>query len=434
MNSRSIMATLWCIVLVGQAIAQDDSAGSITLAQAASYFAELQRACATNDPGGGLWGVEVYGPVMLVDAATGKVIANQVDEEGLLERQGDVFVGTYPPDQPLANAPIKWAGVRWAMVLTMFLGDTEADRVALLGHESFHRVQLGLGLFAFGRENNHLDTPDGRYWIKLEWNALQAALGAAGQERHVAIRDALAFRQARRLQFPDAASRENAVEIREGLAQYSGLRIAAATPTQVIDDVIGRRERDDGIVRSFGYNSGPLYGYLLDAADASWRDRLTRESDLGAMLASALKIEPDATQADSRSILYDGPELRIAESERDRVRQARLAKFRTLLIDDPVLKLDLSLVTTGTMDTRRVHPLGDGLIVFTVRMLIAEWGRLDVDGGAFLEDRNLGEGYLPLTDAAPDHLSGEGWTLTINEGWTIAPGKRQGDLVLRPTP
>ena len=78
--------------------------------------------------------------------------------------------------------------------------------------------------------------------------------------------------------------------------------------------------------------------------------------------------------------------------------------------------------------------MGDGRIVFTVRMLIAEWGRLVVDGGAFLEDRNIGEGYLPLTDAAPNHLSGEGWTLTINEGWTVAPGNRESDLVLRRTP
>ena len=151
MNSKSIiMAALWCLMLVSQAVAQDDSVSSVTLTEAASYFAELKQACAANDPGGGLWGVQVYGPVMLIDAATRKVIANQADEEGLLEKQGDVFVGKYPIDQPLANAPIKWAGVRWAMVLTSFLGDTEADRVALLGHESFHRVQLGLGLFAFG--------------------------------------------------------------------------------------------------------------------------------------------------------------------------------------------------------------------------------------------------------------------------------------------
>lgn len=432
MNSKSVM--LLCLVLVGHAIAQDDFAGSITLEQAASYFTELQQACATNDPDGRLWGVEVYGPVMLVDATTRKIIANQADAQGLLEKRGNVFVGKLPTDQPLANAPIKWAGVRWAMVLTMFLGDTEADRVALLGHESFHRVQLKLGLFAFGRENNHLDTPEGRYWMKLEWNALQAALGSMGHERKSAIRDALAFRAARRLHFTDVTSRENAIEIREGLAQYTGLRLAAATPTQAIDYVIKRRAREDSIVRSFGYNSGPLYGYLLDIADASWRDGLSRKSDLGAMLAMSVKIEPDATIADERSIVYGGPELRIAEAERDRIRQVRLAKFRTLLIDGPVLRLDLSVVTTGTMDTRRVHPLGKGRIVFTVRMLIAEWGRLDVDGGAFLEDRNIGLGYLSMKDAAPDHLSGEGWTLTINKGWAIAAGNREGDLVLLKTP
>ena len=69
MTRASIIVACSVIALAGLAPAQDDSAGgTLTASRAASYFAELKRACATNDPGDGLWGVEIYGPVLLVDA------------------------------------------------------------------------------------------------------------------------------------------------------------------------------------------------------------------------------------------------------------------------------------------------------------------------------------------------------------------------------
>jgi hypothetical protein len=77
------------------------------------------------------------------------------------------------------------------VTLVNFLGETSAERVALLAHESFHRVQPKLGLYVFGEENEHLDRPEGRLWLQLEWNALEAALATQGEERLAAARDAL---------------------------------------------------------------------------------------------------------------------------------------------------------------------------------------------------------------------------------------------------
>ena len=162
-------------LLAARSPLQEERIGTLTLAQAAACFAELEAACELD--GGKLWGVPIAGPVLLVDPATRKVVANQADEEGRLEERSSVFVGTLPADQPIANAPVEWAGVRWAMVVVLFLGATGEERVSLLAHESFHRVQPGLGLYAFGEENVHLDTLEGRVWMQLEWNALEAFPG-----------------------------------------------------------------------------------------------------------------------------------------------------------------------------------------------------------------------------------------------------------------
>jgi hypothetical protein len=79
-------------------------------------------------------------------------------------------------------------------------------------------VQPQLGLLAPEGQNPHLDTVEGRYWLQMEWRALAEAVGHTGPERIAAVRDALAFRLARRRAFPDAAENERRLEITEGLA------------------------------------------------------------------------------------------------------------------------------------------------------------------------------------------------------------------------
>ena len=433
MNPHSALFLLPGVLLAVRPPVQEERIGTLPLERAAASFAELETACELD--GGKLWGVPIQGPVLLVDPASRRVAGNQADPEGLLEERSGVFVGTLPADQPIANAPIEWAGQRWAMVMVLFLGETREERVTVLAHESFHRVQPQLGLFPFAAENEHLDSAEGRVWMQLEWNALEAALLAEEEdERRFAVRDALDFRAMRRARFPESPARENAVEIREGLANYTGLRIAARTPAQVVEYVRGRRAREDGFVRSFAYNSGPLYGYLLDAASDSWRAQLNAEADLGALLAVAMRLEPSVGRAEENAAKRGAGELRAREEERARVREARLTAWRASLVDGPVLILDLSQVTSGTMDTRKVHPFDEGRTVYTERKLIARWGTLEVSDGAILEDSRSRRGRISLEGAAADRRSGPGWKLELGPGWTIAPGEREGDFELRPGP
>jgi hypothetical protein len=161
---------------------------------------------------------------------------------------------------------------------------------------------------------------------------------------------------------------------------------------------------------------------------------VSAETDLGELLARSIELpeEPGVPfRPNQRAESYGGNALRASEQEREREREARLAKWRASLIDGPVLVLDLKAVTSGTFDPRRVFPFGDKQTVYTHRELIAEWGLLTVQDGAVLEDDGQGNAHVSLKGAADDHFSGAGWTLQLNEGWRIVPAERPGDFTIR---
>ena len=98
-------------------------------------------------------------------------------------------------------------------------------RGVLLMHESWHRIQDRVGFPGSAPKNEHLDTPEGRYWLQLEWRALAAALERDGEGRRRAIEDALVFRARRRQVFPAAAKQERLLEMHEGAAEYTGVKL-----------------------------------------------------------------------------------------------------------------------------------------------------------------------------------------------------------------
>ena len=125
-----------------------DSIGGLPLATVARYFAEFDSLCARD--AGALWGVSYAGPMLIVDPMTRRVAANQADSTGALGPRNGVFVGTLPPDLPIANTAVDWLGARWTMLMAQSLSPNLRPRSRLMGHEAFHRIQPQLGLEAAG--------------------------------------------------------------------------------------------------------------------------------------------------------------------------------------------------------------------------------------------------------------------------------------------
>ncbi len=399
----------------------------IALSAAQQVFAEAAARCGADR--GALWGVSLCGPIMLVDRDSRFVVANQADELDKLRRDRGVFVGVLSADEPVANTAMTWSGVRWTQ-LSWPLPDEAAQRAVLVMHEAFHRIadQAHVPQLVAG-DCAHLDTADGRYYLQLEWRALAAALQATDDPaRRAAVLDALAFRQARQAVAPGAAANEQALELDEGLAEYTGIMVGLAAPAErraaAIADLAAHVD-DPSFVRSFAYATGPALGLLLDQYAAGWRQELARATTLGARLATALgeAALPDVVAAAAR---YDGPALHAAEQTRAAEHGRQLAAYRAQLVDGPVLKLAFRHMKIE-FDPRDVVALDALGSVYPALRVTDDWGALEVHGGAL-----LAADYSAVTVAAPaaGALRGPGLTLTLAAGWHVVPGPRAGDLQL----
>jgi hypothetical protein len=417
----SVLACLIAALQVAPARAAPDHG------YARHVFDEARTLCERD--GGATWGRSLCGPIMIVDPADRAVIANRADPGGVLVERDGVHVGVLPGEVMVANTRIEWSGSDWTLLVWPVPFEPGLLRV-FLAHEMFHRVQPALGLARGEAGNRHLDTLEGRYLLQLEWRALARALMADEDDaRRRRVADALAFRQQRRNLFPGAAAEEAALEINEGLAEYTGVRIGLVDDEQrrafaVYD--LARFLDAPSFVRSFAYASGPAYGLLLDAADANWRARLGEDTDLGAMLAAAHRIDVSSLEHGTRTRRYDmDGSLRDAEEARERERTARLAAWQAALVDGPVLVLPLASPRFQFNPQTLAALDGVGTVYPTLR-LADEWGELVVDGGAALVHADRRRASVPLASGG-DGLSGDGWTLTLAPGWELRPATRLGD-------
>lgn len=407
----SILAAGAVLGLAGPLSAQVDQG----LAQL--YFNEAQALCARD--GGRLWGVSVCAPMVIYDRASRTMATSQPPPPGPL-----------PPPLGFVNAPLKWGDTTWAAFVWDYFADRPPRRrKELFLHEMFHGVQAQLGVAAPFLASEHLDALEGRYWLRLEWRALDHALGATGDARRTAVRDALGFRQARRRLYPAGEEPERAQEITEGLAAYTATVLVADTPADAIasarDLLVVTGDPGESFVRTFAYLSGPAYGVLLDAASPGWPRRVRSTDDLGSLLATALGVVP-TQDAPAAARTYGGPEIRISEDRRASRQRERVADLRRRFVEGPVL-----IVRGGgsaSSDSRGAIVLeGVGTIYFGAYRATVASGRLEADSGVLVaSDGSLRQ--LPAPVLRDDRtVVGAGWTFTASPGWVIRPGVRPGD-------
>jgi hypothetical protein len=387
--------------------------------RAQEYFKEARALCERD--GGRLWGVSICAPMVIVDRRTQTFATSQPTPEGPRPRQLGVV-----------NAPVQWGGATWgAYIWDDVVNKTPRSRKELFLHELFHGVQPRLGLAAPALATEHLDAAEGRYWLRLEWRALARALRESGDERILAVRDALAFRQARRTLYPASVEDERGQEITEGLAAYTGTVLAAESPA---DAIVGAVDLLDGaettaleasFVRTFAYVSGPAYGLLLDASSPGWRRRVRGADDLATLLMRALAVQPasDATAAAAR---YGGAEIRASEQKREQQRQERLAELRQRFVEGPVLLIPGG--GSGMSNSRGAVVIpGVGTVYFGPFRASGNWGTLEAEKGVLVASD--GRSRRLAAPARPDGaaIAGDGWTFKAAPGWVVREGARRGD-------
>lgn len=395
-------------------------------AQAAAA-SDLRQLCTAD--AGRLWGRDLCGPLIVVDAATRQAWATQRDNQGILNRttaEGG-WTGPLPQNVPVANASVNWGGVQWIMAVGPLPADATERRVRVM-HEAWHRIQEGLGLAPRASDNRHLETERGRYLMRLELRALATAMLSNGRARRDAASDALAFRMARHAAFPEAAAAEASLDRNEGLAAYTGVRLGAAEQGALhAARTLDAYDRHQAFARAYAYASGPAYGLLLDEYAPNWR------TGLGGYAPADLLVGPLRARALStrnlqrRAERYRGPQIADEERARAEARRELVTALRARFTG-PRLELPLGRMQFE-FDPARVTPVEGLGSVYQTLTLRDVWGEFRATEGALISTD-----FTRLTASSPavGGLYGPGWTLHLAPGYHMTVPDAEG--VVRPQP
>jgi hypothetical protein len=438
-TAGGVVASLAGLILSALPSALPAQAPPLISVNAASHiFRQAQQICRADH--GRLWGRSLCGPIMLVDPRGRRIVANERDAGGILNPEGGYFTGVLPKNENIANTAMPWSGTFWTQIGWPLPDDPRA-RGILVAHELFHRVAPKLDLpLLRGGDNRHLDTLDGRYLLQLEWRALSAALTATdAAARKRAIEDALIFRAERYRLFSTAQADEEALELNEGLAEYTGIRAGLTDPALQLKAALGEfkaHSGDGSFVRSFAYTTGPAYGLLLDRYSNDWRVRIRKRPRLDLLLAQAVGIQLPSTiheAAEQRALAYDGPSLRTAEMRRDVSRQQVLAAYRKKFAQGPTVVVPL--IHFGfQFDPTNLQPLDELGTVYPNLWITDEWGVLEVKNGALMSAKMNAVTLAGPATILGNELTGDGWTVELKPGWSAVAGTRPGDLVIKGPP
>ncbi|MCP4634601.1 MAG: hypothetical protein GY855_16860 [candidate division Zixibacteria bacterium] len=414
-------------------IASDDT---IDESLAYQYFQEASVLSKIDN--GRLWGVELYGPMMFVDPDNRTIAANYPDKEGILKRDGKVYRGVLPVEENIANTATSWAGLTWTMMVWP-LPEDKYSRANLMMHELWHRIQSDIGFPASNSENNHLDKKEGRILIQLEWQALKEAINNDKKKRIDHLRNALIFRKYRRELYPDAASMERALEMNEGLAEYTGLALSGRDNESKIKHLIKVVDKTKDLptfVRSFAYITGPLYGLLLDYSGIDWRAGLTKDNDLGGLLVDIYDIKISGRierEYEASSMFYNANDIKKREDEREEKKRIVIEGLRNKFVTSSIVIIPLQDANLQ-FDPRNLQPLDDLGTVYPNIRISDNWGILTATNGALIssEWNRITVSALSINSESikTTHIEGDGWTLELKDNWKLRPSERHGDYIL----
>lgn len=395
------------------------------------YFRQVEKATLLHQA---LWDKDIYGPILLVDTVTREVYANLPDARGVLmkSREG-IYRGQLPKEVTFSNTDIEWSGTHWAMIM-LPLSSNEHDRVDLMTHELFHVAQPSLGFRIRREENNHLDIREGRIYLRLEMAALEAALKARRfnrAEEH--LKNALIFRKYRQMIYRGSETTENSLELLEGIATYTGQIMSGRNKWEWREYLIRRVEQFENVpsfVRSFAYETVPVYGFFLNQKDNHWNKKIDGETQLTEFFSEAFGEEKRILlQSYVKQVgeEYNGRAIAEEENKREVSNNALLDMYREKFFENPCLEIRLEKMNMS-FDPQSLIPLDeDEGTVYPVITLTDNWGTLTVShGGALL--RNdwrwvIVSEPLEITDKK---ITGAGWVIELNEGYEISRSS-QGD-------
>ena len=402
-----------------------NSESYFTTDKASQCLKDIEEICKRDN--GKLWGKNLYGPIMFVERVTRRIVANQPDNEGILKSKDGVYTGIYPKELVLSNAPVKFGGTQFAMVPLPEEEDEYRIKTRTI-HSLFHLFQKNEGVIASTFNLTNMDEKEARLWIKLEWKALRKAINSQGEERQLAIRDALIFRGSNRELNRKYATDENRFETYEGLATFTYTLLCTNSPEEFkskLFENLARIYSMQSYARSYGFIHGALYASLLYDKGYDFKNIKTDSIDLGDTVRELYKIElPDICRdvAGSLAVNYDIESVNKEEEKREAEIKESIHSQISMFTEKPVVFLELESPSFD-FEPEDIHSLDTLGTIYNSMRVSDNWGKLTVDKGGCLVSNNLK--FIRITAKAfkadKNHISGDGWHLILNSEWELVP-------------
>jgi hypothetical protein len=391
--------------------------------KAASFFKDIESIC--NRDGGDLWGKNLYGPLMFVDRTNRKIFANQPDNDGLLTLKDGIYTGFYPKEVVINTTCENFGGVLFGIAPIPTEENDYLMKIRAI-NSLFHRFQQTSGINPQYFNVVFMDEKQARIWLKLEWKALKKAIGSEGEDKVRSIRDALIFRGSNHESYPGYVRMGNSFETNKGLATFTSMLLTSRSPEEFksrLFDYLDLIYSFQSYATSYGSVHGALYATLLHTKGFDFKVIVTDTLDMGRLVRDLYQIELPLKCRDvagSIAMNYDIEDIYREEEQRLKDIKEKLDEHVINFSEKPVVLLELESPSFD-FEPENIHFLDTlGILYHTLR-ISDNWGKLSVDEGECLVSNNYK--YLRISAKGlkneKNHLQGEGWQITLNNGWEI---------------
>jgi hypothetical protein len=215
------------------------------------------------------------------------------------------------------------------------------------------------------------------------------------------------------------------MELNEGLASYTGLMMSGRSDAETIsyfEKKLIEFQKWPTFVRSFAYLTTPIYGFILNHKDKAWNRQISDTTNLISYFIRAFGLTVPVALCPDCLNKYGSERIISEETGREEEKVKQIAEFKKIFVEQPHLEIRLEKMNIS-FDPRNIVPVeGYGTVYPTMR-ISDNWGILTVKGGAL-----LGSNWDRVTLSEPstvavNKVSGSGWILELNEGYSVKKDK-----------
>lgn len=381
-----------------------------------AYIEEFKIEVKKED--GKLWG-ELFEIPMLIKTNDFIVCSEPVDG---FKKYKSIYFGTAEDYTRGGNSCVSWRGKNWAtFTYDANRFNNRESRHNLFFHEAYHCLQFILNLGGQWTQCKHLNEFDARCLLRLELNALLKALESNTTDT-ASLVNALAYRAYRYALYPNAYLEEAKMEMLEGVANYTGLKLSGKTKEGIVNEIKSNMSFNPQL---FAYLSGALYCFNLDKIDSTWRSRIKENDNFLYFTQSVFNIQLPESLLDNYTNtreMYNWSQIESEEKQIVKETKQKQEHYTRLFFESPVLHIPFNLCQGFTFKSTIIFPLENGK-VYNEFYTSGEWGNLISTGEMFMGNELVLTKPMENTSAT---VKGEGWNINLNPQWIVkevSPGR-----------